>query len=161
MTLEELRKSRIEDLFLAVLAKDIGWDKAKFVRLKTPEYPNGITALDAMKISVWQAIIENNEPLTEEYKMRIENEVKQQISTSLEEIYYTILLKHGETYIDLVDMKEISEDMKVKELVKFEEYFSKEEYSFEEDEDGPYLDIERKNFEKFIENYKAMISSEE
>lgn len=96
MTLEEYRKAKHEDFFLAIIAKTISWEAAHDIVVYLPEYPDGITVIKLLEIAVEQDLVENNEPATEEKKKRVEEEVKRTISTHLESWAPVILLKHCE-----------------------------------------------------------------
>ena len=154
MTLAEYKNSRYEDLFLAVIKKEIDWENADKVILDIPDIPFDFTALDALKNAVREALIENNEPLTEENQKRIEEEVKQTIGTHLEETNPVILLKTEEGYIDLSVMKNLEPKYKVVCLIPFKEYYGKNDYSFNEDEDGQYFEIDTDPLEKFFSDYE-------
>ena len=153
MTLQEYQEARHEDLFLAVVSRVLSWEEVKNVCLYIPDYPNGIIATDVLKISVEQALLENNEPVTEENVKNIEEEVKRTITTHLEECHETILLKYGNIYIDISQMAEFDPEYEIKCLVPLAEYYSKEDYSFDEGEDGPYLSIDMEPFEEFVKDY--------
>lgn len=155
MTMQDYRDARYEEFFLALVIRELDWEEAKDVVLNVPDYPDGITAIDALKISVEQALIENNEEPTEENKKRIEEDVKKSITTHLERWEYVILLKHGEQYIDLSEMNEMDSRYKIRVIVPFKEYYSEDDYCFEEDEEGPYLSIEMDGFNKFVEDCEA------
>lgn len=154
MTLAEYKNSRYEDLFLAVIKKEIDWENADKVILDIPDIPFDFTALDALENAVREALIENNEPLTEENQKRIEEEVKQTIGTHLEETNPVILLKTEEGYIDLSVMKNLEPEYKVVCLIPFKEYYGENDYSFNEDEDGPYFEIDTDPLEKFFSDYE-------
>ena len=154
MTLAEYKNSRYEDLFLAVIKKAIDWENADKVILDIPDIPFDFTALDALKNAVREALIENNEPLTEENQKRIEEEVKHTIGTHLEETNPVILLKTDEGYIDLSVMKNLEPEYKVVCLIPFKEYYGENDYSFNEDEDGPYFEIDTDPLEKFFSDYE-------
>jgi len=154
MTLEEYRKAKHEDFFLAVISKKIGWEQAHEVVVYLPQYPEGITVLELMETSVEIALAENKVPITEENKKIIEKEVKETFSTFLEEWYPVILLKYGESYIDLSEMKELGKEYEIKCLVPMKEYYKEDEYSFEEDEGGIYINIEPYPFSCFATDYE-------
>lgn len=153
-TLEEYRQSKHEDFFLAIIVREISWEEATDVVIYLPEYPNGITVTKALELSVKEALAESNEPVTEENKKRVEEEVKKTISTQLESSAPVILLKHEEGYIDLSEMKELGEEYDIKCLVPLGDYYEKAEYSFEEDDEGIYLDIDTDPFDAFVEDYE-------
>ena len=154
MTLTEYKNSRYEDLFLAVLKKEIDWENADKIILNIPDIPFDFTALDALKNAVREALVENNEHLTEENQKRIEEEVKQTIGTNLEETNPVILLKTEEGYIDLSVMRKLDSEYKVICLIPFKEYYGEDDYSFNEDENGPYLEIDMEPFEKFAKDFE-------
>ena len=155
MKLEDYRKAKHEDFFLAVIAKTISWDAAREVVVYLPEYPKGITVTRLLEIAVEQALAENNEPVTEENKKHVEEEVKQLISTQLESWAPVILLKRGEGYIDISEMIALAPEYEIRCLVPFKEYYNENDYSFEEDEDGePYLEIDSGHFNDFVDDYE-------
>lgn len=154
MTLEEYRNSRYEDLFLAVIKKEIDWNNAERVFVTVEDFPNPITISDLLKIVVREAIIENGETLTQENQKRIEEEAKQIIGNKLGEIYFVILLNKDNRYIELGRMIPLEPEYQIICQIPFKAYYKKEEYSFEEDEDGPYLSIDMKPFEKFVKDYQ-------
>lgn len=155
MTLEEYRKAKHEDFFLAIIVKTVSWEAVHEVVVYLPEYPKGITVIKLLEIAVEQALAENNEPVTEENKKRIEEEVKQTISTQLESWVPVILLKHGEGYIDISEMIELDPEYEIRCLVPFDEYYDEGDYSFEEDDDGElYLAIDAEAFKDFADDYE-------
>jgi len=155
MTLEEYRKAKHEDFFLAIIAKTISWEAAHEVVVFLPEYPNGITVAKLLEIAVEEALEEHNEPVTEENKKRIEEEVKSLISTQVESWDPVILLKQGEGYIDISEMVELAPEYEIRCLIPFKEYYDEDEYSFEEDEDGEiYLAIDPGCFNDFVDDYE-------
>lgn len=154
MTLAEYKNSRYEDLFLAVIKKEIDWENADKVVLKIPELPFEITARDALRNAVRDAIVENNQSPTEENMRSIEEEVKKTIGTQLEETNPVILLKTKEGYIDLSKMENLESDYKVACLIPFKEYYGENDYSFKEDENGPYLEIDTEPLEEFFKDYE-------
>lgn len=155
MTLKDYRQTKHEDLFLAIIVKEIRWEDAADIVIYLPEYPNGITVAKALALSVKEALAEHNEPVTEENKKRVEEDVKKTISTQLESWAPVILLKHGEGYIDLSEMKELGAEYEIKLLIPLGDYYEKNEYSFEQDEEGPYLDIDATPFNSFVEDYES------
>lgn len=156
MTLEDYRKAKHEDFFLAVIAKTINWDAASEVIAYLPEYPKGIAVTKLLEIAVEQALAENNEPVTAENKKRVEEEVKQLISTQLESWAPVILLKRGDGYIDISEMIKLTPEYEIRCLVPFKEYYNEDDYSFEEDEDGnPYLEIDSYHFNNFVDDYES------
>jgi len=155
MTLKELRKARHEDIFLAVISRQLSWEESENLVMRTEEYPYGIRVSEALKICIEEALLESQKPLTEENIKSLEEEIKQTITSHLEESFNTILLKKDEYYIDLSIMTELDSKYKIKCLVEFNQYYSKGEYSFEEDEGGsPYLDLELEPFQKFWKDYE-------
>ncbi len=99
--------------------------------------------------------MENNEPLTDENRKRIEDDVKQTITPNLEEWYPVILVKKDTAYIDLSQMKELESEYKIICQIPFSEYYKECDYSFEEDEDGPYLEIDMEPFNVFVKDYEG------
>lgn len=154
MTLAEYKNSRYEDLFLAVIKKEIDWENADKIILDIPDIPFVFTAHDALRTAVRDALVENNQKPTEENMRSIEEEVKQTIGTNLEETNPVILLKTEEGYIDLSVMKKLESEYKVVCLIPFKKYYGENDYSFNEDEDGPYLEIDMEPFEKFFKDYE-------
>ena len=154
MTLDDCKKFRYENFFLAIIKREMNWGDAENVFLTIPDYPFPMTALDLLKMAVEDAIAEKNEPLTEENKKRIEEEVKQSITPQLEEWYPIILVKHAEGYIDLSEMKELESVYKIVCQIPFSQYYKECDYSFKEDEDGPYLNIDMEQFELFVKDYE-------
>lgn len=155
MTLKEYREAKHEDFFLAIIVKEISWEDAADVVIYLPEYPNGITVAKALELSVEEALAESNEPITEENKKSVEEKVKKTISTHLQSWAPVILLKHGEGYIDLSEMKKLGAEYEIKLLIPLGDYYEKDEYSFEEDEEGLYLDIDATPFNSFVEDYES------
>ena len=64
MTLNDYRKLRYEDFFLAIIKKEMNWEEAEHVFLTIPDYPCKITALDLLKIAVEEILIEKKETLS-------------------------------------------------------------------------------------------------
>ena len=91
--------------FLAIIKRKIDWKEAEHIILTIPEYPYKITALNLLEMAIDEALIENNELLTEENRKRIEEDVKQLISPNLEEWYPVILVKYENRYLDLSECK--------------------------------------------------------
>lgn len=154
MTLHEYRMLRYEDFSLGIVKREMDWKDAENVRLTLPNFPSELTALDLLKIAVDEALIENNEPLTEENRKKIEEEVKQTITPNLEEWRPVILVKHENGYIDLSEMGELAPAYKVICEIPFSRYYNENDYSFEEDEDGPYLSIDMEPFNAFVKDYE-------
>lgn len=154
MTLNEYRMLRYEDFSLAIIKREMNWDDAAHVWLTIPNHPFQITALDLLKMAVDEAIMENNEPLTEENRKKIEEEVKQTITPNLEEWYPVILVKHEDGYLDLSQMGNLENCYKIVCQVPFSQYYNESDYSFEEDEDGPYLNIDMEPFNAFVKDYE-------
>lgn len=154
MTLNDYKMLRYEDFFLAIIQREINWKEAEHIFLTIPEYPYKITALDLLKTAIDEALIENNELLTEENRKRIEEDVKQSISPNLEEWYPVILVKYGNGYLDLSQMQELESSYKIICQIPLIQYYKEEEYSFEEDKDGPYLNIDMQSFNVFTQDYK-------
>lgn len=154
MTLNDYKMLRYEDFFLAIIQREINWKEAEHIFLTIPEYPYKITALDLLKTAIDEALIENNELLTEENRKRIEEDVKQSISQNLEEWYPVILVKYGNGYLDLSQMQELESSYKIICQIPLSQYYKEEEYSFEEDKDGPYLNIDMQPFNVFTQDYK-------
>lgn len=152
-TLEEYRQSKHEDFFLAIIVREISWEEATDVVIYLPEYPNGVTVAKALELSVKEALAESDEPVTEENINRVKEDVKKTISTQLESWAPVILLKHEEGYIDLSEMKELGEEYEIKCIIPLADYYEETEYSFEENEDGIYLDIDNDPFISFVEDY--------
>jgi len=98
--------------------------------------------------------VENNQLPTEENMRSIEEEVKKTIGTQLEETNYVILLKTKEGYVDLSKMENLESEYKVACLIPFKKYYGKNDYSFKEDENGPYLEIDMEPFKKFVKDYE-------
>ncbi len=154
MTLNDYKMLRYEDFFLAIIKRKINWKEAEHIFLTIPEYPYKITALDLLKMAIDETLIENNELLTEENRKRIEDDVKQTISTNLEEWYPVILVKYGNGYLDLSQMQELESSYKIICQIPLSQYYKEEEYSFEKDKDGPYLNIDMQPFNVFTQDYK-------
>ena len=154
MTLEQYRNSRYEDLFLAVIKKELDWNQAEQFLLTIPNSSYKVTAHDLLKIAVEEALRENGEPLTEENKKMIEEEVKQAITPHLEEWEPVILLKQDEGFVDLSRMEELDKEYKIICQISFSEYYGKYDYFFDEDENGPYLIIDMGPFEEFVKDYE-------
>lgn len=154
MTLKQCNTFRKENLFLCVIKKEVNWEKADTIFLTIPGYPNQMTALDLLKMAVDEAIMENNENLTDEYKNRIEEEVKQQITPNIEEYYPVILAEADNVYYDLSIMKELDSEFKIIVKTPLSKYYpNADDFSFEEDEEGPYLNIDMKSFNHFVDDY--------
>ena len=156
MTLEELRSVKHEDLFFAVVSRVLSWEEAKGVYIYLPEYPNGITAEEALNISIQEALAEDKKPVTKESIKRLEEKIKKKITSNLVETFKTIVwLKDKECHIDLTDMTDIEAAKYEISLYPIREYYKEDAYSFEEDEEGkPYLQIDLEPFEKFVKDYK-------
>lgn len=154
MTLNDYRMLRYEDFFLAIIKREMNWEDAEHVYLTIPDYPAEITAVELLRIAVDEALIENNEPLTDENRKRIEDDVKQTITPNLEEWYPVILVKKDTVYIDLSQMQELESEYKIICQIPLSEYYKECDYSFEEDEDGPYLDIDMEPFNVFVKDYE-------
>ena len=154
MELNDYRKLRYDDFFLAIIKREMNWDEAEHVYLTHPDFPDKITAIDLLKIAVNEALIENDEPLTDENRKKIEDDVKKKIAPHLEEWYPVILVKVNGEYIDLSQMKKLDSSYKIICQVPFSNYHMECDYSFEEDEDGPYLNIDMEPFELFVKNYE-------
>lgn len=154
MTLNDCRLLRYEDFFLAIIKKEMDWDEAEHVLLTIPDYSHKISAANLLKMAIDEALRENNEPLTEENKKRIEEDVKQTITPNLEEWYPVILVKHENGYIDLSQMQELDTAYKIVCQIPLSKYYREGDYSFEEDEDGPYLNIDMEPFEVFVKDYE-------
>lgn len=154
MTLNDYRMLRYEDFFLAIIKKEMNWKEAEHVFLTLPGYPDKITAIDLLRMAVDEVLMENKEPLTDENRKRIEYDVKQTISPNLEEVYPVILVKQEDGYIDLSQMQKLQSEFKIVCLIPFSKYYKEDDYSFEEDEDGPYLNIDMEPFDRFTKEYE-------
>lgn len=154
MTLEEYRSTKIENFFCAIIVRKMTWEEAKNATFTVEGYSESMTTIDMLKIAVEQALQENGEMLTEENKKRVEEDVKSKILPHLEAEYNVILLKRGETYIDLSEMKELNmEEYLIKALVPLARYCKEEDYGFDEDESGVYFEVRMELLEKFVEDY--------
>lgn len=150
VSLEELRSASIEEFFLAVIVTKIDWDDAHNVKIFTEDYPNGISAIKALQICIEEALVECGEEITEARKKEVEEDVKRTITTQLEKAYPVMLLKKGEIYIDLSEMNVLDTEVyQVRYLTPFAQYYKREDFDFEEDECGIYLNIELEPFFKF------------
>ena len=154
MTLNDYKMLRYEDFFLAIIKRKIDWKEAEHIILTIPEYPYKITALNLLEMAIDEALIENNEILTEENRKRIEEDVKQLISPNLEEWYPVILVKYENRYLDLSQMQELENSYNIICQIPLSQYYKEGDYSFEEDKDGPYLNIDMQPFNVFIQDYK-------
>ena len=154
MTLNDYRMLRYEDFFLAIIKREMNWKDAEHVFFTLPDSPEQITAIDLLRMAVDEALIENNKPLTDENRKRIEDDVKQTITPNLEEWYPVILVKQDDGYIDLSQMQKLETSYKIVCQIPFSRYYKECDYSFEEDEDGPYLDIDMEPFELFTKEFE-------
>lgn len=154
MTLNDYRMLRYEDFFLAIIKREMNWENAEHAFFTLPGSTEQITAIDFLRIAVDEALIENNEPLTDENRKRVEDEVKQAITPNLEEWYPVILVKQENGYIDLSQMQKLDSSYTIVYQIPFSRYYKECDYSFEEDEDGPYLNIDMKPFELFTKEYE-------
>lgn len=157
MTLKDYRNSRIEDLFLAVIVKRniVGWEDAHHLHITIPDEQLSITAQEVLNIAVERAIIENNEELTEENKSIKKKEIMENVTTLFEECYPVPLLKmKNGKYMDLSVMAELAQEFEIRCLTNFKEYYNEGDFSFEEDEEGPYLNIEMEPFDNFFNEWK-------
>lgn len=155
MTLEELRSVKYEDLFFAVVTSVLDWEEAKYVNIYLPEYPNGITAEEALNMSIQEVLCEDNKPFTEESRRQLEERIKKEINTHITKTFETIVLKDADSYIDLTDMTEIEASQYEIFLYPIRGYYKEEDYSFEENSEGkPYLEIDLEPFKKFVKDYK-------
>lgn len=156
MTLKELRNVKHENLFFAVVSRVLSWEEAKGVYIYLPGYPDGITAEEALNISIQEALSEDKKPVTKESIKRLEEKIKKKINSNLVETFETIVwLKDKECYIDLTDMTEIEAAKYEISLYPIGEYYKEDDYSFEEDAEGKtYLNMDLEPFNKFVKNYK-------
>ena len=154
MTLNDYRKLRYEDFFLAIIKREINWKDAEHVFFTNPYSSEQVTAIDLLRIAVNTILIKNNEPLTEENRKKIEDDVKQTITSTLEEWYPVILVKQEDGYIDLSQMQKLETTYNIVCQIPFSEYYKECDYSFKEDENGPYLDIDMEPFELFVREYE-------
>lgn len=154
MTLNDYKSLRSEVLFLAIIKREMNWQDAEKVFFSHPDFKEQITAHDLLEIAVKEALIENNEPITDEKKKEIEEEVKQTIASNLEEWYPVILVKQEDGYIDLSKMKKLETSYKITCQIPLSKYYKECDYSFEEDEDGPYLNIDMEPLEQFSKDYQ-------
>jgi len=154
MTLNDYRMLKYEDFFLAIIKREMNWEEAAHVYLTIPDYPGEVTAIELLRMAVDEALMENNEPLTDENRKRIEEDVKRKITPNLEEWYPVILVKTEEGYIDLSQMQKLEPEYKIICQTPLSEYYKEGEYSFEEDEDGPYLEIDMEPLEVFGKDFE-------
>ena len=63
-------------------------------------------------------------------------------------------MKHENGYIDLSQMQELKTAYKIICRIPLNQYYKECDYSFEEDKDGPYLDIDMEPFNLFVKDYK-------
>lgn len=154
MTLNDYRMLRYEDFFLAVIKRNLNWEEAENVLITLPHLSSPVSALELLKMSVEAALKENNVPLTDENKKRIEEKVKQAITPNLEERYPVILVKHETGYIDLSKMQKLEPEYQIVCQVPLKKYYKESDYSFEEDKDGPYFNIHMEPFKLFVKDYE-------
>ena len=154
MTLNDFRQLRHENFFLAIVKREMNWKDAEKVFFTIPDYPSPISALDLLDIAVEEALIEKNEPLTQENRDRIKEEVKRDITPNLEEWYPVILVKHETGYWDLSIMERLDPVYTIICQIPMNKYYRESDYSFEEDEDGPYLSIDMEPFNDFVKDYQ-------
>lgn len=156
MTLKELRNVKHKNLFFAVVSRVLSWEEAKGVYIYLPGYPDGITAEEALNISIQEALSEDNKPVTEENRKKLAERIKQKINSNITESFETIvLLKDEESYIDLTDMTEVDTAKYDIFLYPIEGYYKEDDYSFEEDAEGKtYLNMDLGPFYKFVKDYK-------
>ena len=64
------------------------------------------------------------------------------------------MVKHENGYIDLSQMQELDTAYKIVCQIPLSQYYGEGDYSFEEDEDGPYLSIDMEPFEVFVKDYE-------
>ena len=155
MTLNEYRKLRHEDFYLAVVKRKLDWEDAEHVFVTIPELNVRVTVVELLRMAVGQALIENNEALTDENRKRIEDDVKQTISPNLEDWYHTALVKYEDEYIDLYEMQKLDSSHEIVCIVPFNQYYKENDYSFEEDEnDEPYFEMDMEIFDNFVKDYE-------
>lgn len=156
MTLEEYRATKKENLFLAIIKKNLNWEEAGDKTIFLEEFPEGISISDLLKFAAEGAIMESGEELTEERRQEVENEVKQTIMPCLEELTPVILLKvDEEEYIDLSTMEKFdSKEYEVKVKIPISQYFEDEDFSFEEDDEGIYFSVDTEKFDSFTKDYE-------
>ena len=154
MTLNDFKKTRKEDLFLAVIKREMNWKDAEKVFFTLPGYSNPVSAQKILEIAVEEALFECKESVTPENRKKIEEEVKQSITPNLEEWYPVILAKYENGYLDLSKMEELDSTFQIVCQIPINEYYKELEYSFEEDQNGPYLNIDMEPFNDFTKDYE-------
>ena len=154
MTLNDYKMLRYENFFLAIIKREMNWEDAEHVFLTLPDYPDPITAIELLRIAVDETLIETNEPLTDENRKRVEEDVKQTITPNLEEWHPVILVKQDDGYIDLSQMQKLETSYQIVCQIPFSKYYKECDYSFEEDETGPYLNIDMEPFNIFVNAFE-------
>lgn len=154
LTLNDCKMLRYEDFFLAIIKRSLNWEDAENTFLTLPDFSEPITAIDLLRIAVDETLIENNEQLTDENRKKIEDAVKHAITPHLEEWYPVILVKYEDGYLDLSQMQMLEVSYEIVYQIPFSKYYKESDYSFEEDENGPYLNIDMKPFELFTKEYE-------
>lgn len=136
LTLQQYRESKFEELFFAVLTREVSWEEVKNIRFYPLDCPEGISATDVLE-------------KTSDHPAKF-SEIE-----AWEITFVTVLLKHGDFYIEIPTNAQLPPEYEIKCLIPFKRYCNKEEYSFEQDKKGkPYLKLEGEDpFEKFIKDY--------
>ena len=132
MTLEQYRRAKIENFSLVVISRKISSEEIEYVKIFIREPPK-----DESNMSVGDIIAEYKVPFSKESKTALEEEIKNSIIRYLEEVRLTVLLKYGDKYIDLTDMKILDQEKyEIRYSSPFSYYFTEEDYEFIKEEDG-------------------------
>ena len=96
ISIEDVRKAKITDLYFAQIKKRLTWEEAENVKVYSDEYPNAKTPGDLLRIAVRNVLSSQRVVVTEQKIRECEEDVKKAILSGLEETQHTILLKKGD-----------------------------------------------------------------
>ena len=153
ISIEDVRKAKITDLYFAQIKKRLTWEEAENVKVYSDEYPNAKTPGDLLRIAVRNVLSRQRVEVTEQKIRECEEDVKKAILSGLEETQHTILLKKGDEYFDLATMQMLEEEYEVVELTPFCMHGSESDYSFENTEKGLIFNLEEGVFEKYLNDH--------
>ena len=100
ISIEDVRKAEITDLYFAQIEKRLTWEEAENVKVYSDEYPNAKTLGDLLRIAVRNVLSSQRVEVTEQKIRECEEDVKKAILSGLEETQHTILLKKGDEYFE-------------------------------------------------------------
>lgn len=152
MTLDDFKSLQYENFFLAIIKRKKQWKENQKVSFKIPDYPSFSAIIDLLNITVKQKIIEKDKGLNN--SSLVKEDAKQSKILNNKDGYPVILAKTENGYLDLSKMEKLDSAYQIICEIPINEYYRECDFSFEEDEEGPYLNIDVEPLRKFIKDYR-------